>query len=753
MKKLFTIITTLLLTSVLYGQSPDKMSYQSVVRNSNDQLVTDQLIGMQISVLQGSTSGIAVYVEQQYPTSNANGLVTLEIGNGIVITGVFSLIEWSDGPYFLKTETDPNGGTSYTITGISQLLSVPYALHSKTADSLLGLIIEKDPVFGNSLASGITQSDTAFWNSKLDVELDSSVTNELQMLSRTGLDLTLSNGGGSVNIADNDNDPNNELQTLGQSGTNVTLSNGGGIVSVDDADNDPTNEFQTVTKTGSTVTLSDGGGSFNDDINDADNDPNNELQTLLVSGNTLTISNGNSVNIPIEMPAGTLGGTIYNNGSQWVSDTNLFNKGDKIGIGTTIPTEKLDIKGNTRADTMYASAFSSNSPLLLQTNGNTRIYVDDSTGYVGIANTSPTTNLHIDGGFKLNDGTQGKNKVLTSDASGKANWVTLSDVNKGFANLSYPDGADGITPITVKVNSTNFYSVPIGRNLYILNIFSMNNNSLEINGNAITYGFYNYGTGAFSQRLSQPIVVGHGDTVGGSDANDITINGYLVRLNSSDFIFYCGVDVITDSRDGKSYKTVQMGNQCWMAENLNIGNMINATQSMSDNSIIEKYCYDNIPSYCDRYGGLYQWNEMMDYVTTAGVNGICPKGWHLPIYSEWETLTNFIGGLSNPSGNKLKSCRQVNSPLGGDCNTSYHPRWRESATSYGTDDYGFSMLPSGFKGSGNSFNIIGVWSAVWTSSVYSSGDAYYLYVHVDHGDIIFQHYPQHTGLAVRCLKD
>jgi len=134
MKKLLIGIVAVILTSGLFAQSPEKMSYQSVIRNSSNQLVTNQLLGMQISILQGSTTGTAVYVEQHNPTSNMNGLVSLEIGNGTVITGDFSLIDWSHGPYFLKNETDLNGGTSYTITGTSQLLSVPYALHSRTTD-------------------------------------------------------------------------------------------------------------------------------------------------------------------------------------------------------------------------------------------------------------------------------------------------------------------------------------------------------------------------------------------------------------------------------------------------------------------------------------------------------------------------------------------------------------------------------------------------------------------------------------------
>ena len=135
MKKLYTLLAAVILASFAFAQSPEKMSYQAVVRDAGNALVADQAVGMQISILQGSASGTAVYVETQTPNTNINGLVSLEIGSGTFVSGAFNTIDWSDGPYFIKTETDPTGGTNYTITGTSQLMSVPYALHAKTSGS------------------------------------------------------------------------------------------------------------------------------------------------------------------------------------------------------------------------------------------------------------------------------------------------------------------------------------------------------------------------------------------------------------------------------------------------------------------------------------------------------------------------------------------------------------------------------------------------------------------------------------------
>ena len=141
MKKLFTILLAVLLTATVWAQSPNKMSYQAVIRNASNNLVTSTAVAMQISILQGSTGGTAVYVETQTPTTSANGLVNIELGGGTVVSGGFSTINWANGPYFIKTETDPDGATggiAYTITGTSQLLSVPYALYAANAGTATG---------------------------------------------------------------------------------------------------------------------------------------------------------------------------------------------------------------------------------------------------------------------------------------------------------------------------------------------------------------------------------------------------------------------------------------------------------------------------------------------------------------------------------------------------------------------------------------------------------------------------------------
>lgn len=140
MYKIITfIITATLLTGLLphqgIAQAPEKFNYQAIVYKSNGQLLKNRPVGLRFSILEGSAVGSAVYIETQNVMTDNNGLVTAQIGDGSVVSGTFSTIMWSSGIYFIKTETDPNGGTNYTITGTSQLLSVPYALFAKESGS------------------------------------------------------------------------------------------------------------------------------------------------------------------------------------------------------------------------------------------------------------------------------------------------------------------------------------------------------------------------------------------------------------------------------------------------------------------------------------------------------------------------------------------------------------------------------------------------------------------------------------------
>jgi uncharacterized protein (TIGR02145 family) len=196
--------------------------------------------------------------------------------------------------------------------------------------------------------------------------------------------------------------------------------------------------------------------------------------------------------------------------------------------------------------------------------------------------------------------------------------------------------------------------------------------------------------------------------------------------------FSCG-QTIMDSRDGKTYTTVQIGSQCWMAQNLNIGTKINDQEDQTDNGIIEKYCYYNGDGYCDVYGGLYQWNEMMQFVTTEGAQGICPAAWHLPSDSEWTELTTFLGGES-VAGGKMKE-------------TGY-AHWAEPNTD-ATNSSGFTALPGGHRHYPWDFMDLNVLGYFWSST---QGPLYRSLSFWD-ANVTRDYYWDSLGFSVRCLKD
>ena len=225
--------------------------------------------------------------------------------------------------------------------------------------------------------------------------------------------------------------------------------------------------------------------------------------------------------------------------------------------------------------------------------------------------------------------------------------------------------------------------------------------------------------------------------------------------------FTCGISTVTDV-DGNEYNTVLIGDQCWMAENLNTGVHINASTAQTDNDIIEKYCYNNSEVNCDTYGGLYQWNEVMQYSTTPGVvQGICPTDWHVPSDSEWTELVDYVvnqgypNNWDDPNGasNALKSCRQVNSPLGGDCATSEHPRWNVSDFHYGFDVFGFSALPGGGTIGNNFFILIGELGDWWSSTENEAHNVWGIGMYYSDGSVSSSSLNKTSGYSVRCVKD
>lgn len=246
------------------------------------------------------------------------------------------------------------------------------------------------------------------------------------------------------------------------------------------------------------------------------------------------------------------------------------------------------------------------------------------------------------------------------------------------------------------------------------------------------------------------------------------------------------MNTFTDERDGNTYRVVQIGDQCWLVENLrylpSVSPIVGRARwrpwkSVQNCSQTQPYYY--VYGYQGRrvreaqatasyrnYGVLYNWPAAME---------ACPPGWHLPGDDEWTQLVNYMmetyellndWSQTRCVGNALKSCRQIDSPLGGDCNTSEHPRWESIHTPpperktvavnvqehYGVDTVGFAALPGGryAYGSFTELGFIGFW---WTSTEYYGTRAWYRFMRHEFGDVTRSNFDKAAGFSVRCVRD
>jgi hypothetical protein len=333
MKTIKNILKKVILTAFFLtlfsaqAQAPQKMSYQAVIRNASDALVANTLIGIRISVLQATANGLVVYSETHTPTTNINGLASFEIGAGTVLSGDFPTINWGVGPYFIKTETDPEGGTNYTISGTSQLVSVPYALFAANASS------------------------TSYW-------------------TKTGTDI-INNNTGNVGIG-----------VVGAVPRKLTVEQFGiGISQQSDANNGPQIGLYTSTFGAFLQTHN------NFDLSFATNDGSTQMVLQkgtgnLGLGNTGILQNKFQIGNPpgfegndIAIGNGTQGMSLYQGptASTFFTNTNFAfmpaNGLGNVGIGTITPNAKLEVVGSAIINGNINVAGGSNNGIYANTTG------------------------------------------------------------------------------------------------------------------------------------------------------------------------------------------------------------------------------------------------------------------------------------------------------------------------------------------------------------------------------------------------
>ena len=664
MKKITTLIVMMVLCAAsLFAQAPEKFTYQAVVRNANNTLVANAQVGVRVNILQGTATGNAVYSETHMVSSNANGLVTLNIGAGSVLHGSFANIDWADWPYFLKTDIDPNGGNDYNITSTQQLLSVPYALYAKeAANSFSGdyndltntpqipTVPTNVSAFSNDAGyiTSYTETDPVFnaWDKNYN-----DLTNRPQIPTVPTNVSAFTNDANYITATQVPSAQVNADWTAVSGAARIlnkpTLFSG----NYSDLVGKPTNLSQFNNDLGlATVATS---GSYND-LNYRPN-----LATVATTGNYNDLINRPT--IP----------TVPTNVSAFTNDAGYVTSADvqqASGVPTNVSAFNNDmgyLTSYTETDPLF-SAWGKNYNTLV--NKPNLAAVATSGNYNDLTNkpTIPTVPANV--------------SVFNNDA----HYITEAQLNALLASV---------------------------------------NNTIDSLRNRI---------GELEMHQTQP-------------QTDTTVMAQACL----------GLATVTDY-DQNVYNTVQIGNQCWMRENLRSTHYADGTAiaAGTTSSTSTAYYYPLQGDFT--YGYLYNWKAVMrnssnSQSNPSGVQGICPNGWHVPSDAEWDELLNYVSSQNHYlcNGDNNNVAKALAAKTGWVSSTGTCAVGNVQVNNNAT---GFSALPAGHN-YGGSYTNYGTAATFWSST--EAGSANTFDRSVDYSNAVFtrSNHPKGYGFSVRCLRD
>jgi len=864
MKKFTIFICTMILSVAILAQAPQSFKYQSIIRDNNGNPVMNEDVSFKVCIMQGNPASTPVYCEVHLYNTGNFGLVNLEIGKGLVQLGNFNEIHWAEDEFYFQLEYDLAGGNNFQIAGTSQILSVPYAIHSASSQkavlshAISAMTSEERDSFPNPQPGMIIlNADTDCLNSFTGIKWIETCGECVPLPSQAiaGDDLMLfgqMNNPFAVALSANPPVTGDGYWTVlsGEGGSFTDAANPGtdfnGIIGNDYiikwtiSNICGSNEDQLFIRTFQQI---DGCSAIFTDTRDGQS-----YQTIQI-GNQCWMAQNLNIGIMVtgdQTDDEVIEKRCYENNPancnsygglyQWnemMQYTTVFNKQGICPEGWEIPDDMdwiglegtVDSQYNIDADVWLMTGFrgSDAGKVLKSTNDwNNNGNGTNSFGFNALPAGAIINNISIN----LESGTlfwSSQDNVFTAMSRGlmdTEDGINRESLNKQF-NLSVrcikacqPQptsanaGEDQTVPpgsvVNLQANTptegTGMWSVVSGEGGYFSNptnpnsqffmegceSYSLqweitnscgssmdnvfiwveypeilaeagtdqllyvtgNNFSVTLDANVPPSGttgewFINSGSGGSFQdpllyntvfygiidnTYNLSWVITH-DLCGIFAEDEVLIGGYIT-------IPGCGFPY-TDTRDNQQYNTIQIGNQCWMTENLNIGTIIPGVLNQLDNQMIEKYCYDDEPDSCLVYGGLYQWDELMEYYPSSGFQGICPTGWHVPTEYEWNNLVGVLGEVF-VAGGKLKESGFTHwlPPNQGATNTS-----------------GFSALPGGMRNAGGSYSGIGETGLFWTSDEMSFDRSYNGNLMYNTTEVMIEHRYKTTGLSVRCLKD
>lgn len=856
MKKISLISLFLLLICGMMAQAPEKFSYQAVVRDASNQLINSHAVGVRVSVLQGAASGNPVYVETHTVTTNANGLMTLEIGAGSVQQGTFTDIDWANGPYFLKTETDPNGGTNYSVTSSQQLLSVPYALFAKEASNAFSG--DYNDLTNTPAIPTVPTNVSAFTNDAGYLtnytETDPTVpawakeankpTYNYSEITNTPTIPTVPN-----NVSAFTNDAGyliEETQTL----SDVTaIGNSAGSRQLKDV-SDPTEAYDAVNLRTLTLLMDSLRNDFQQQLQQLQQQMQQQIDSLQEIVSALDTNHhtddfvcGTSTLTDYE---GNVYATVQIGNQCWMRD-NL--RTTHYADGTAIP---LDSSYTNSAEPCYYDYSSSAIPLTQ------RGYLYNWPAVMRGASSSNTNPSGVQGicptGWHVPSDAEWTQ--LTDYVSSQSDYLCMNNTENIAKALSSTTGWSSSSS-TCAVgnnmdlnNSTSFSAMPAG---YRYNLGFTNSgkyayfwSSTEASlGNSWYRSFnYNYAyvyRNNYGKHLGYSVRCLRDETEGSSDSTQIslptvttdsvtaitttsaTLNGTIsnpdnVTITAQGFEWkvteggnYTTVDAsgetmsynltgltantgysyrafvttaagtsygeevsfttaaasspggqpcvgaatVTDY-EGNVYSTVQLGQQCWMAENLRTTHYSDGTTISPGDGWSTILAYYYIPDCPLEYGYLYNWKAVMhnspsSSANPSGVQGVCPTGWHVPSDAEWTELEVYLGGQSQYLCNNDSTfiAKALSSTSGWQ---SYSETCAVGDDQSSNNAAGFGALPANIYPN-SSYSLPGSIAAFWSATEFVDETAWHHSLHYNSAFVSRSGTIQYYGCSVRCLRD
>ncbi len=736
MKRLFTTLILLVLVCVsAWAQAPQKMGYQAVVRNANNSLVTNQNISARISILQGSATGSAVYVETQTVTTNINGLMTLSIGEGTAVSGTFSGIDWANGPYFLKSEIDPDGGVSYSIESVQQLLSVPYALYAKEAgNSFSG---DYNDLTNTPAIPTVPTNVSAFTNDAGYITMDSIPT--FPTVPTNVSEFT--NDAGYITAQDIPEIPTipTEVSAFTNDARYITMDSIPTFPTMPTNVSEFTNDAGYITAQDIPVipTVPTAVSAFTNDAGYITMDSIPTFPTMPTNVSEFTNDAGyiTAQDIP-EIP------TIPTEVSAFTNDAGYITM-DSIPTFPTVPTAVSAFTNDAGYITMDSIPTFPTVPTAVSA------FTNDA-GYITMDSipTFPTVPTAVSA-FTNDAG------YITMDSI--PTFPTVPTAVSAFTNDAGYITMDSIPPIPAAANDA---TLTIQRNGSTVGTFSANaaanqtvnitvptqTSQLENNSGYITLAEVQQLIDALNHRIDSLEHVINGDTI--PPTPEDTVDGGPCP----------GHHTLTDV-EGNTYNTVWIGNQCWMKENLRTRKYADSTPiplgtTTSSTTDYRYYPYGDSANV-DTYGYLYNWTATMhgsgaSSSNPSHVQGICPEGWHMPSTNEWSQLTNYLrnnseftcGGSSNNVAKALAAT------------TGWNTTSTSCAVGNTPDDNnlsGFSALPAGAYMGTSGYGTTGANANFWSTTERTATTSSRWNVNANSSMFSGSYYEKYYAFSVRCV--